>query len=149
VKRTIVFLLLLLAALAIFQWRRERRQRPVISAQEVMLPADGGLHRVGEARLYGRPRTSTRRLQHPLFFDLHDLLTDPTFQFGYPTLRPARLPVARKRVARCLPELTPPTLQHVRVDLQPPCHLGQRNPASSRRTATSLNSWGTACVTIP
>src|SRR5580692_10971509 len=89
-------------------------------------------------RLARRPRTSSRCLQHPLFFDalqaplqkidLHGLPTDLPFQLRHFAFRPAALALARKGIARRLPELTPPTLQHVRVDLQPPCRLGQRYP---------------------
>ncbi len=89
-------------------------------------------------RSSGRPRTSTRCLQHPLFFDalqaplqkidLHHLLTDLALQLRHTAFGPAPLPVTRKRVARRLTKLTPPTLQHVRIDLQSPCDLGQRYP---------------------
>lgn len=51
--------------------------------------------------------------------DLHRLLTDLTFQLGHSALGPARLTMARKRVARRLPKLPPATVQHVRVDFHP------------------------------
>jgi len=78
------------------------------------------------------------RLQHPLFLDalqaplqkidLQRLLADLSLQLGDSPLRPAPLSVARKDIARPLPELTPPTMQHVGVDFQPPRHLRDRNP---------------------
>ena len=47
---------------------------------------------------------------------------------------------AGKRIARSVPELAPPTMQDIRVDLKRPRHLSDRGPISSRRTAASLNS---------
>jgi len=86
----------------------------------------------------GRLRISSRYLQHPLFLDalqaplqkidLHRLATDLAFQFRDLALGPAPLPVAGKSVARRLPELTLPAMQHVRADFQPARHLGRRNP---------------------
>ena len=59
-------------------------------------------------------------LQAPLQkIDLYHLLTDFTFQLGYPAFGPPPLPITRKRVAGHLTKLTPPTLQYVRINLQP------------------------------
>jgi hypothetical protein len=59
---------------------------------------------------FPRPRTSSRCLQHPLFFDalqaplqkinLHRLLTDLALQLRYTAFRPAPLTLARERLAR-------------------------------------------------
>ena len=53
---------------------------------------------------------------------------------------PARLPVAWRRIAGRLPELTPPTVQYIRADFHPRATSASDTPASNRRTAASLNS---------
>ena len=56
------------------------------------------------------------------------------------------LSVTRKRVARRVTKLTPPTLQHVRVDLQPACNRGldqPANPSHHDREKSTLNSHAT------
>jgi hypothetical protein len=56
-------------------------------------------------------------LQAPLQkIDLQHLLADLPLQLGNPSLRPAPLSISRKRVARPLPELTPPAVQHVGME---------------------------------
>src|SRR5450755_4021010 len=60
--------------------------------------------------------------------DLQRLLTDLALQVGDPAFRPALPPIARKHVARPLPELTPPVVQHVRVHFQSASHFAQRHP---------------------
>ncbi len=55
-KRTLVFVLLLSARVALFLWRREHRQRLILSATDVTVPADGSLHRVADLRLAGARR---------------------------------------------------------------------------------------------
>ena len=60
--------------------------------------------------------------------DLQRLLADLALQLRDPAFRPAPLPVAGKGVARPLPELTPPAVQHVGIHFQRARHLGYRNP---------------------
>ena len=50
-KRAIVLLLVLLAASAVFVWRRGSGQRLMVSLRETTLPADGALHRAVQVRL--------------------------------------------------------------------------------------------------
>jgi hypothetical protein len=77
-------------------------------------------------------------LQRPLFLDglqapfqeidLHRLLAHLPLQFGDLAFAPAPLPLARKGIARTLPELTPPAMQYVGVDLQAARYFRDRNP---------------------
>jgi uncharacterized protein YfaT (DUF1175 family) len=53
VKRTAVLALLVCALISAAWWRQSGRQRLVLSANEITLPADGGLHRAIEVRLSG------------------------------------------------------------------------------------------------
>ena len=50
-----------------------------------------------------------------------------TFQFRDPPFRPALFPVAGKGVAWPLPELPPPAMQYVGVNLQRPRHFADRD----------------------
>ena len=50
-KRAIVLLLVLLAAAVPIAWRRRNQQRLVVSPRELILPADGALHRAAQVRL--------------------------------------------------------------------------------------------------
>jgi hypothetical protein len=85
-------------------------------------------------------RCSSKRCKHPFKkIDRHYLLTDFALQLGYAAFGPAPLPVTRKRVAASLAKLTPPTLQHVQVDL-PRATSAKDTPASSRPIAACLNS---------
>jgi len=61
--------------------------------------------------------------------DLQGLLTDLAFELGDPPLSPALLAVARKYVARPLPNLTPPAVQDIGIHFQRPRHLAYRTPA--------------------
>lgn len=51
VKRALVLLLVVLAAVCAFAWQRRTRQRLLVSARELTLPADGALHRAVAVRL--------------------------------------------------------------------------------------------------
>src|SRR5579884_1405318 len=85
-----------------------------------------------------RRRISSPCLQHPLLvdalqatlqkIDLQGLLADLAFQLRDPAIRPALLPVTRKRVAWPLTELTPPAVQHVGIHLQRSRGFRDRHP---------------------
>src|ERR1035441_9121623 len=51
VKRALVLLLVVLAAVCAFAWQRRTRQRLLVSARELTLPADGALHRAIAGRV--------------------------------------------------------------------------------------------------
>jgi uncharacterized protein YfaT (DUF1175 family) len=51
VKRVLVLVLVLLAGVGAFAWRRATRQRLLVSPRELTLPADGALHRAVDLRL--------------------------------------------------------------------------------------------------
>jgi hypothetical protein len=68
-------------------------------------------------------------LQAPLQkIDLQSLLAHLPFQLSYSAFRPALFSMARKRIARTLAELPTPTVQHIRVYLQPARHFSNRYP---------------------
>jgi hypothetical protein len=68
-------------------------------------------------------------LQAPLQkINLQSLLAHLPFQFRYSAFRPALFSMARKRIARTLAELPTPTVQHVRIYLQPSRHFSDRYP---------------------
>ena len=64
--------------------------------------------------------------------DLQHLLPDLALQLRDPPLRPAPLPVPGKGVARPLPELTSPAVQHVGIHFQTARHLGDAGRTVSR-----------------
>src|SRR4051794_23560949 len=64
----------------------------------------------------------------PQKIDLQRLTADLTFQLGEPAFLHAALSVARERLGPVLPQLTPPTVQHVRVYFAGARHLCQRGP---------------------
>ena len=100
-----------------------------------------GLVDVSENQAMASLRCSSMRCKYP-FNQSHFLLTGFALQLGHAAFRPAPLPMTRKRIARRLPELTPPTHQHVLVD---PTHTPPRPAlplASVRRAAASLTSLG-------
>src|SRR5260221_4616592 len=86
----------------------------------------------------GRPRISSQSLQHPLLLDalqapfqkidLQGLLADLALQLSDAAFRPALRSVARKRVAWPTPELPPPAVQHVGIDLQRPRRFADGSP---------------------
>jgi hypothetical protein len=77
-------------------------------------------------------------LQHPLFLDalqaplqkidFQGLLADLALQLSDAAFGPSLLAVAREGVAWPGPELPPPAVQDIGVDLQRPCRLSYGNP---------------------
>jgi hypothetical protein len=71
-------------------------------------------------------RCSSMRCKHPF---KKSISADLAFEVADAPVCPALLSVARKRVARPLPTLTPPAVQDVGIHLQRPRHLANRTPA--------------------
>ncbi len=61
-RRVAVWLLILAAGAAVFEWWREREERLVVAAREVTLPADGAEHRALDVRLASKGRMDAAKL---------------------------------------------------------------------------------------